>query len=227
MRLRNKGEVVLSSEVLDESLNMFEYTILNNLEDRLFETRHPETKDLLYECRKNLLMLGITDRETREKAQSDTIGLRTFFEQNRDKYAWKKPRFKGFVVHSQTVTARENMQNEVAKMNLDSAYSYLEKTYLPKNAEAVVKIGKKGLFMEGNDEYIDEIIFKSTKKGIPYLEYPRYFVVGKLIDQPESYTDVISFVLDDYQKYIEKNWLESLRKKYTVKVNEKLIKELQ
>lgn len=226
LRLRNKGQFILSNEVLDESLRLFEYSTLSNLEDRKLEVRHPETNRLLDECRTNLLMLTLTDRGVREKAQSDTIGLKTFFEQNRNKYSWKKPRFKGFVMHAPTVTARENMQKEVENMDLESAYAYLNATYLPKNTKPEVKIGRKGLFIEGSDEYIDEIIFKSAKKGTPYLEYPRYFVVGKLINQPEDYTDVLSFVLDDYQKHVEKNWIDSLRKKYTIKVNDKLIKKL-
>lgn len=226
LKLKNKGQRIASDEVLDEALRLFEYSVLSNLEDRKLEIRHPETNRLLDECRKNLLMLTLTDREVREKAQSDTIGLKTFFVQNKNKYSWKKPRFKGFVVHAPTVTARENMQKEIENMNLDSAYAYLNATYFPKNNKPEIKLGRKGLFIEGNDEYIDEIIFKTTKKGIPYLEYPRYFVVGKLINQPEDYTDVLSFVLDDYQKHVEQNWIESLRKKYTIKVNDKLIKKL-
>lgn len=227
LKQKNKSHATLSTDLLEEQLMMFEFYKLNNIEDHLLEARYPKIVKLLSDCRKDLMILGITDRETREKAVSDTVGLKTFFEQHKDKYSWKKPRFKGFVVHAQTTSDRSQMQTETANMDIDSAFSFLQTKYLSKKQESAIKIGQKGIYIEGRDEYVDELIFKSEKKGIPYLEYPRYFVVGKLIEQPENYTDVLSFVTNDYQKHLENKWLESLKEKYTIKINEKLIKELQ
>ncbi|WP_255491161.1 peptidylprolyl isomerase [Dysgonomonas sp. 520] len=223
---KNQYHSIVSTELLDEILRMFEYKTLSSIEDRLTETRHPEIVGLLDECRRDLLLLGITEKEILTKAASDTAGIRNFFEQNRGKYLWSEPRFKGFVVHCQTVGARERIQGEISDMDIDSAMGYLKDKYITTKETPEVKIGKKGVFSEGKDEYIDEIIFKTGKKGVPYLEFPRYFVVGNMIDAPEEYTDVFSFVLDDYQKEIEQKWIESLKTKYSVRVDEKALKRV-
>jgi peptidyl-prolyl cis-trans isomerase SurA len=43
-------------------------------------------------------------------------------------------------------------------------------------------------------------------------------VVGEMIKNPESYKDVKGVVTNDYQKYLEEEWVKKLRKKYKVEV---------
>jgi peptidyl-prolyl cis-trans isomerase SurA len=44
---------------------------------------------------------------------------------------------------------------------------------------------------------------------------------------PKSYTDVRGAVTADYQNYLEKNWIENLRNKYTVIVNKHVLNTLK
>jgi len=48
-----------------------------------------------------------------------------------------------------------------------------------------------------------------------------------LNETPEDYTDVRGLVTADYQEYLEKVWIDSLRKKYPVKINEKILKTVK
>ena len=43
-------------------------------------------------------------------------------------------------------------------------------------------------------------------------------VIGEMIKNPESYKDVKGTVTNDYQKYLEEEWVKKLRKKYKVEV---------
>ena len=56
------------------------------------------------------------------------------------------------------------------------------------------------------------------------VEYPYVNVVGEKMKRPKSYKDVRTSVLSDYQDQLEKEWVESLRRKYPVEINEDVLK---
>ena len=54
--------------------------------------------------------------------------------------------------------------------------------------------------------------------------YPIDATYGKLISKPEDYTDVKALVIADLQEDMERLWVADLRKKYTVVVNDAVLK---
>jgi len=56
--------------------------------------------------------------------------------------------------------------------------------------------------------------------------YLLHKVVSILPAGPRSLDESKGFAIADYQDVLEKRWVESLRKKYTVKINEKTVKSL-
>lgn len=182
-------------------------------ENKLPEEKDPEIRSMLEKYKEGLLIFNITQKEVWEKAYTDTLGLTNFFEKNKGNYKWEQPRFKGFVVHAKTKKRRERIQQEVAGMEPGAAAAFLRQKYITTDS-IHIKISKKKLFAAGDDEYVDELIFKTGRKGVPYLEFPRYFVVGKLLYEPEKYTDVIALVSDDYMKLLEQEWIEKLAERW-------------
>ena len=56
---------------------------------------------------------------------------------------------------------------------------------------------------------------------------PHVVCVGKVLKAPEEYTDERGKVTTDYQDYLEKLWIEALRKKYEVVVNEEVMNKIK
>ena len=80
------------------------------------------------------------------------------------------------------------------------------------------------MYVLGDNKIVDNQVFKTKDKLVPSKDYPLSFVVGKLIAKPEDYTDVRGLVTADYQEFLEKEWIKSLRSKYEVKVNDEILK---
>ena len=215
----------LSTEALQEKLNAYEYITLLDVEDKSLETKHPEFRNLMQEYRDGILLFEISNNEVWAKSSSDTLGLKKFFEENKDKYAWDKPRYKGYVVLTKDSKAKKKMQKEISKKDPDAAAKYLLDTY---KADSInpIKI-EKGLFVQGDNQYIDESVFKSGKANFPE-NFADFFLIGKLLpNSPEIYTDVRGLVITDYQDYLEKEWLESLNKKYPVEIYQDVIETIK
>ncbi|MDR1437001.1 MAG: peptidylprolyl isomerase [Candidatus Symbiothrix sp.] len=219
---QNKRTVFsLSTEVLDELVKNYEYKLLQQAEDQTLEGKYPEFKNLMQEYHDGILLFEVSNKEVWEKSAADTLGLTSFFEKNKDKYAWDKPHYKGYVILAKDSKTKKKMQKEIAKLNVDTAAQYLLDHYKGEEAP-LVKI-EKGLFIQGENPFVDQIIFKSAKATLPE-GFSDFFVTGKLLPElPEAYTDVRGLVITDYQDYLEKEWLESLNKKYSVTIHQNVL----
>jgi peptidyl-prolyl cis-trans isomerase SurA len=75
---------------------------------------------------------------------------------------------------------------------------------------------------------VDRYAFKDkTAEFTPSDEYPIIIAVGKVITAPQVYTDVRGQVTNDYQDYLEKQWVATLREKYPVVINQEVLSILQ
>jgi hypothetical protein len=216
---------MLSTESLDYKLNSFAYAKLRDVENRNLESKYPEFKHLVQEYRDGILLFEVSNKEVWERSSTDVEGLTAYFEQNKAKYKWDELRYKGYVVLVKDAKQSKKMQKEVKDMNPDDAAQYLMEHYRVGDV-SYVKL-EKGLFLKGDNAYVDEQVFHSGKAVVPE-DYETFFIIGKLLpDYPESYTDVRGAVITDYQDYLEKEWMEELNNKYPIVVYEDVLRTVK
>jgi peptidyl-prolyl cis-trans isomerase SurA len=82
---------------------------------------------------------------------------------------------------------------------------------------------EQGFFVEGSNKYVDKIIFK---KGdfVPLEAFPYTIVIGEKVKGPDSYNDVRGPLVVDYQEYLESLWMDHLRAKGKVEINQEVLK---
>jgi peptidyl-prolyl cis-trans isomerase SurA len=84
---------------------------------------------------------------------------------------------------------------------------------------------EKGIFKKGDNAFIDKMVFKKDTTVTAVKDYPIDAVYGKLLKKgPEEYEDVKGLVVADYQEELEKAWVADLRRKYSFKVNQDVLK---
>ena len=84
---------------------------------------------------------------------------------------------------------------------------------------------EKGIFKQGDNALVDSVVFKKDTTVNHLKDYPIDAVYGKILKKgPEDYTDVRGLVVADYQEELEKAWVEQLRRRYTWKVDEEVLK---
>ena len=185
------------------------------------EAQDPELKNLIREYHDGLLLFEVCNREVWEKAAQDEAGLAQYFKQNKKKYKWDAPRFKGISYHVKDAKDVAAVRNCVKKLPFDQ---WTEKLRTEFNNDSIIRIRvKKGIFKEGDDTLVDNKIFKKDTTVTEMKDYPFSATYGKKLKAPEDYTDVRGLVTADYQELLEKAWVDELRKKYTVVVNKDVL----
>jgi peptidyl-prolyl cis-trans isomerase SurA len=213
----------LSTEQISDKFNQFVYTKLIDKEDQNLENKYPELKNLIQEYRDGILLFDVSNKEVWDKASTDTIGLDKYFEENKARYAWDEPHWKGYIILTKDTTIKKAAEKEIAKMPHDKAVQYLLDKYKANDLSSI-KI-EKGLFTKGQNKQVDAVVFKTGQAVLPE-NFGDFFLLGTLLEKlPDDYTDVRGLVITDYQDYLEQEWLKRLNEKYPVIIYDDIIKK--
>ena len=197
-------------------------TIMEQKADELSAT-NSELKNLIREYYEGLLLYEISNQLVWDKAAKDEAGLANYFKQNKKKYAWDEPRFKGIAYHVKEQADVKGVQNCVKKLKFDQWAEALRKTF---NGDSIIRIRvEKGIFKKGDNALVDSAVFKKDTTVTKLKDYPIDAVYGKTLKKgPEDYTDVRGLVVADYQDQLERDWVADLRRRYTFTVNDDVLK---
>ena len=195
--------------------------------DARLEEKYPELRNLVREYHDGILLFDVSLREVWDKANKDHEGLTAFFKANKKQYTWDEPRYKGWLIYAKTdlaaKAAKQIVKGASDKAKVDSILN--ERVNL--DSVTYVKV-EYGLWTAGKNAAVDVYGFKDkTATYTASEEYPVVVTVGKVLKRPEEYNDDRGKIVTDYQDYLEKLWIASLREKYPVVINEEVWNDLK
>ena len=193
--------------------------------DAHLEEKYPEFKNLVQEYRDGILLFDLMDREVWDKAVKDTTGLQEFHVRNASKYMWGD-RVYAYVI---TVTRPESLPKVKALLDngveLDSLRTTIQRDSI--NFAFV----RKGFYQRGDNQYVDQTEWKVGERNeIPStVDQSTVIVCIKELRDPEPKTlkEARGLVTSDYQVELEQKWVQSLKERYPVKINEKVLDKVR
>ena len=225
LKKSTNSEKSFPTEIIDEKIKAFVDAELLSYEDSQLEKKYDDFRFLMQEYHDGILLFEVSNREVWDKASKDTEGLAKYFNAHKADYKWEKPHFKGRVISCKDKATLKAAQSIVKKSANDSIDKYL-RTRLNDSIQ-YVKI-EKGIFVQGENKVVDNLVFKTKDKLVPAKDYPFVFVDNnKLKKTPEDYTDVRGLVTADYQEFLEQEWIKALRAKYPVTVDQNILKTVK
>ena len=216
---KTRAEYNLPAEMSDADVKAYA--------DARLEEKYPELRNLVREYHDGILLFDVSLREVWDKANKDHEGLTAFFKANKKQYTWDEPRYKGWLIYAKTdlaaKAAKQIVKGASDKAKVDSILN--ERVNL--DSVTYVKV-EYGLWTAGKNAAVDVYGFKNkTATYTASEEYPVVVAVGKVLKRPEEYNDDRGKIVTDYQDYLEKLWIASLREKYPVVINEEVWNDLK
>lgn len=194
--------------------------------EKLFENLISKDKDAKYlaqEYYDGTLMYEIWKDQIVDNVSKDEAGIAAYYNKNKKNYKWDSPRFKGIIIHAKDQTTVDAGKRLLKKIKDDSLWGKTLVDAFNNDSVKNVRI-EHGIFKQGDNVNIDIFVFGASKEIKPLKDYPITDVYGRLLKKPESYKDVKGQVTSDYQSAKEKEWVDSLRKKYSYSVNQEVLK---
>jgi len=199
--------------------------VMNSRADSLASV-DKDMKYLMQEYHDGLLLYEISKREVWDKAEGDEAGLEAYFKDHKKNYVWDSPRYKGVAYYAREKADIKAVKNSVKRLPFEQWTEALRKTF---NQDSIKQIqAQVGIFKAGDNELVDRRVFKvASSKAAPaetLKDYPFDAVYGKKLKRPQSYRDVRSLVITDYQDMLEKAWVYDLRQRYRYSINQDILK---
>lgn len=191
-------------------------------EESVLEEKYPEFKYLMQEYRDGILLFELTSKMVWEKATTDTIGLQTFFEANRDQYRWNQ-RADITIYSCKTDAIAKKVEKLVNKGKSDAEIT----KKLNKKDALAVQISMKRIERDVDTAYH---AFPWNKGIYRFDNGTKNSVLVKVTEVIEpgrkELKEVKGPVTSDFQEYLEKQWISELKSKYSVKINEQALQQL-
>lgn len=198
---------ILFEKFVNEQLNTY-------YNDNL-ETEFPEFSQVMDEYRDGLLLFDLMEKEIWEKAKTDTVGMQSFYASHVKDYQWAD------------------------RVDAD-VYSSTDKDVI-KKARKYLKQGKDAVFIKEKLNTANQVnvmenagVFEQKSEALPkqekwevglsdIIEDGKYYYVVKtnkvLPSGPKTIEECKGRLINDYQQYLESNWVGQLKSEFTVKVN--------
>ena len=204
---------------MDELYTLYLNSELLSYQEANLENENEEFAQIVEEYRDGLLLFELMEDRIWNVSESDSIDIQKYYTENKSNYFWKKR------IDAIIATCYNKKDIKVVQELLKSQVAIEDiKEQLNTNGKVNV-IFTTGVFEKDHQALPIKLEFKEGQsKILKHNDSYSIVVVNKILPKSlKSYEEARGPVMSDYQAYKEKQWLETLREKYDVQVNQKVL----
>ena len=213
------------SLAINEAYSNYVNEMLYAQEESNLTAKYPEYKALLQEYRDGILLFDLTDKNVWSKAVKDTSGLKNYYEANKNKYLWDK-RVKAAIFKCNDQKTADAVRKMMKAKKRPTDEEILKA--VNQDSQLNLKI-ERGTWLKGEQELVDQFGWtvglsadKTVEKQIVFVD-----VESVIEPQPKTLQEAKGLVTAEYQASLEKEWLDELRKKYPVKIDQQVLSTIK
>ncbi len=220
---RKEGEMV--SAVLADEWKSFVNEMLIDFENGLLEIKYPEFKALMQEYHDGILLFDLMDQKVWSKAVKDSAGLEDFYKRHKSDYMWPER-----VDASIYECANEQVAKKVEKLTKKRVKKGYTDAYIMQeiNEDNALNLNiRSGLFAKSDDAIIDKTPWVPGTYTIQDSGKPTLVQVYDVKQpQPKALNEARGLITSAYQSHLEEMWIQELRSKYPVQVDQKVFESI-
>jgi peptidyl-prolyl cis-trans isomerase SurA len=178
------------------------------------------------EFRDGNLLFEIMQRQIWNRSSADSAGLEKYFEADKEKYWWK-PGAEAVIFNALNLSSADKLSADIKinfhnwRMEVDSLASQVQ---ADSGRFEWKQIPGNGKTISGSKitPYAYSTSQESKNKSVQFA----YIIRVYPNPSPRSFAEARSMAINDYQNDLENKWIEELKKKYPVSINESTLKTL-
>lgn len=193
-------------------------------EDSKLEEKYPEFKLLVQEYHDGILLFSLMEEQVWNKAVDDTTGLKEFYERNKNMYMWDD--------RVRTISVISNDNNNVEELvtvlggdiSIDSLRTYIKANGIDATTRSIV-------YQKGENVNADAMEWKEGNISVFESSVDNSTQIIKIVEvrpaEPKAFKEAKGLITSAYQVELETLWLQQLKEKYPVKINNKVLEQIK
>lgn len=197
----------------------FMAALLSDWEESYLYANNQEYRQLVNEYRNGMLLFDLMNNEVWQKAVEDSLGQREYFREHQEKYRWKE-RLPAVILKAD---ADKDLSEVKQWLSTQPYHEELgEKVQARFLREDPLKFThEQGVFEVSEKEILTDLNLEKSFHSISKAGKTILIVTGEKIPaQRKSFEETRGRLIQDYQVFLEKNLIASLRKTYPIQINE-------
>lgn len=213
--------------IIGENLNTFASEKLNDYAMDQLPNENPEYKNLLQEYHDGILLFNLTNDKVWKRAQEDSAGLEKFYK-TATKYKWNERIDVNIYKYTDNSFSAKlpKLAKKQVKKNLDQ--TFIMQNLCPDDSVPCVSLTNK-TYEKGQDAIADKLTWSkgaSTLLNEDNVNY-FYYVTNTYPVKDKGLNEARGLYIADYQTYLENQWVQELRAKYNIQINEDVLKSIK
>ena len=190
---------------------------------RHLENYNKEYADQIKEFREGNLLFGVMQKKVWDAATSDSAALHKFFDSNKAKYNWD------LSADAVIVTCTDPHALDSIQLIIKNNPASWRKITEESNGMILADSGR---FELGQIPVVDRTNFTEGLITAPVTNEQdssktfAYIIRLHNEKEPKGFDDAKGSVINDYQAFLEEQWIAELKKRYPIKINRKVFKSL-
>jgi len=216
----NRIPSLVSGKTNLDLLEQYRETIAFDYYKAHLERYNKEFAYQMNEFRDGNLLFEIMQKQVWEKAGSDTVALKNYFEQHADNYRWVSSA-DAIIFNAGNSAAAEEIRRDVAadpvnwRRLVDSLGGQVQ---ADSGRFEMKQLPGKGIA----DEHHFTSVVSNSDKTVQFA----YILRTHSDPSPRTFDEARGLVINDFQNELENKWIAELKKKYPVKVDEGVFRSL-
>ncbi len=202
--------------------------LLIKYEDSRLEEKYPDFRNIMKEYHDGILLFELTDKMVWSRAIEDSTGLEAFYDDQKEHYMWGERLHATVFLCKDEKTARQTRKMARRFMNKNTGEG-VQQVLDTMNAVSQTDVSaKQGKYEHEEDPLIDQVEWKSgLGRPVAWNDRVALVYVHEVLEaQPKQIDEIRGLLIADYQNYLEKVWVEQLRAKYQVEINDEVINRI-
>ncbi len=219
---RNKEPNEDISAYIDRMYTKFESSTLLKYYEEHLEEDNSDYANILEEYRDGLLLFDLMESKIWNVSKTDSIGLKKYYESQKEKYAQDET-YKIVKASSSKSEAIDKVQQLLLKSkSVDEIKREI-------NSNSAVVLFSEESLIKGDTTLPKDFLAEKGKMTITEEENFRTLIMVKevLPSRIKTFEETKGAVINDFQESIENQWLDALKVKYSVEVNDKTLKRVK
>jgi peptidyl-prolyl cis-trans isomerase SurA len=187
------------------------------------ENFNEEFRQQINEFRDGNLFFEIMQRQVWGPAQTDSVALADYYKKHQSQYNWTKSA-DAVIFYASDLASAKVFASQLKKSPFDwraLSNNFSEKIAADSGRFELSQIPNPGNVQLSKNVITSPLVNQGDKSASFALILKEYPAGGH-----RSFAEARGLVINDYQSQLEKSWLEELKKKYPVRVNEKVVDDI-
>ncbi len=215
-------------EIVDRKVNEMVFSELLNIEKKHLDVKYPAFRYLMEEYHDGILLFNIMDEKVWSRAVSDSSGLQKYYHDHADQYMWGERADVSTYSFSKPEIARQVLKLAKKRPVTGISAADINKAVCKQDTVPCVEVADRKFEKQDEQPAGGFTWKKGFSKTIKVGNKITVLVVVNDILPPaqKEFSETQGQVTADYQNYLDSQWINALRAKYTVQVNRDVLQKV-